>query len=104
MSNNKMPARNCVSFSIHRFEFCLSIQERRYILHNMPFRMTAAAFLNVARICIEPERTESCTFDLGFFASYQYVDMFFVHFRVRVRLRARCFFVRNNCVKRCFRS
>ena len=77
MSHKQLPlALLSVSLSVLRRKFAVAIQQRQAIAHDVPFRMTAATFLQVGREGSVSECSESLANRLAFFAGYQYI-----HFR-----------------------
>ena len=79
VSHKQLPlALLSVSLSVLRRKFAVAIQQRQAIAHDVPFRMTAAAFLQVGREGSVSECSECLANRLAFLAGYQYVQSSFV--------------------------
>ena len=74
MSHKQLPlALLSVSLSVLRRKFAVAIQQRQAIAYDVPFRMTAAAFLQVGKKGSVSECSECLANRLAFLAGYQYV-------------------------------
>ena len=65
-----------VSLSVLCREIAVAVQQWQAIAHDVPFRMTAATFLQVGRECSVSECPKCLANRLAFLAGYQYVHSF----------------------------
>ena len=61
---------HAMALAVHSLELAVSIQQRKDILHDVPFRMATGLIDDIARVCLVTQLSQLSRYSLTFFASY----------------------------------